>query len=58
MMTVPVHWHTLLKKQKRSATPNSETITGIQETDEMIKNDTGQRFEGSAADFIKTLLEK
>lgn len=37
--------------------PNEETITAMRETDEMIKNGTGQHFKGSAKDFINMLLE-
>lgn len=41
-----------------SDAPNAETIAAMQETDEMIKKGTGQHFEGSAEDFVKTLLEE
>ncbi len=37
--------------------PNEETIEAMKETDAMIKNGTGQHFEGSAKDFIHSLLE-
>ncbi len=37
--------------------PNSETLEAFAESDEMVKNGTGQRFEGSTEDFFKTILE-
>lgn len=38
--------------------PNAETIAAMEEGDEMLKNGTGQRFEGSTEDFFKMLLEE
>lgn len=38
--------------------PNDETIEAIKEGDEMLKNGTGQRFEGSTEDFFSMLLEE
>ncbi len=39
-------------------TPNDETIKAIKEADDMAENGTGQRFEGSARDFVDMLLEE
>ena len=37
--------------------PNDETIEAMKEADYIIKNGTGQRFEGSTDEFLKMLLE-
>lgn len=36
---------------------SNETIEAIKEADNMVKNGTGQRFEGSTEDFFNALLE-
>ncbi|MCM1134123.1 MAG: hypothetical protein NC400_00975 [Clostridium sp.] len=38
--------------------PNTETLEAIKEGDELLKNGTGQRFEGSTEDFFKMILEE
>ena len=35
--------------------PNDETISAMQEVDEMIRTGSGQHFQGSAADFFAML---
>lgn len=37
-------------------TPNAETLEAMQEVDQMIKDGTGEHFEGSTADFLNQLL--
>jgi len=43
---------------EKSEMPNAETLEAIKEGDEMLKNGTGQRFEGSTEDFFKMILEE
>jgi hypothetical protein len=38
--------------------PNEETIEAMKESDEIIRNGSGQRFAGSTADFLKMMLEE
>ena len=38
--------------------PNSDTIAAIKEGDKMLKNGTGQRFDGTTEDFFQELLVK
>ena len=40
------------------AAPNEETLAAIAEVEEMKRNGTGQKFEGSAEDLFKMLLEE
>jgi hypothetical protein len=39
-------------------TPNEETRAAIDEVETMIKNETGEHFEGSTADFFAMLEEE
>ncbi len=39
-------------------TPNAEALAAFQESDEILKNGTGQRFDGSTEDFFKMILEE
>lgn len=43
---------------EESEIPNIETLEAIKEGDEILKNGTGQRFEGSTEDFFKMILEE
>lgn len=36
-------------------TPNARTLAAIDEVDDMVKNDRGEHFEGSTADFFAQL---
>lgn len=38
--------------------PNEETLEAFKECEEMIKNGTGQHFDGDTDDLFKTLLEE
>ena len=39
-------------------TPNAETLEAMAEVEEMIKNGTGEHFEGSTSDFLAMLSEE
>ena len=47
-----------LQGMKEDEVPNEVTLEAFKESDEMIKNGTGQRFEGATEDFFKMLLEE
>ncbi|MBR1497991.1 MAG: hypothetical protein IJ617_10220 [Oscillospiraceae bacterium] len=38
--------------------PNDETVTAMEQVDEMIRTGSGQRFQGSAAEFFSMLDEE
>lgn len=38
--------------------PNAETLEAFAEGDKMLKEGTGQRFEGLSEDFFKSMLEE
>ena len=38
--------------------PNADTLEAFEEGDEILKNGTGQRFNGATEDFFKMLLEE
>ena len=38
--------------------PNAETLDAMTEVEEMIRNGTGQHFQGSAEDFTNMLLSE
>lgn len=41
---------------EESNTPNAETMEAMEEAERMIATGNGQRFEGSAKDFVNRLL--